>query len=836
MNSAIFKAFFLSLLILGQVNFAYAQTASILPPAKTSFFDNSGNPLTSGKVYTYIPATTTNKTTWQDAAETIPNTNPVILDAAGRALILGEGTYRQIVRDRNNNLIWDAVTSSTGSGGSASTATGDGDLVGTIKPWAGMTAPNQYAFTYGQEVSRTTYSVLFTAITSTQAAFCNSGSPTLTGLSDTTNFWIGMSVEVSCLGAGFSTVVSKTSSSVTLAANANVTTNTSAVFFPWGRGDGTTTFNLPDFRGFAIAGNNIMGGVASSTLTTTYFGLADPNSSGAPGGSQSISLGTNNLPPYTPSGGIVTTVTLNEQASNAVWDSGAGVLTIGAGAQYSVGGQAATADSTFSGSAQGGTSVAFSRIQPTKTSNYIIKITPDANSATASGVTDISGMTGSIACGTGLICTGNTISSISGSGINILLSTELATAAILPNTPTYSNGALGVGATLTASSNTTLTVDGTSAPLNTTVLVKNQASAFQNGVYSVTAAGSGAAPWVLTRVTYFDQASEMIAGSYTFISSGATNINSSFALQTTVATVGTNAVTWSLFSIYGGNVNGSGSATVGDLPSINNASSTAIVSAGYNAKQIPGLIPTTATVTISNASPGVVTWAGHGLSANDPVFFCTTGALPTGLTACVPATSCSPCSPNTYVSNPTLYYVVGSSIAANNFTVATSIANAKAGTAVNTSSAGSGVHTAFANALACAGCVGELIYNTVEVSGPVAINNGPAPTTWNSLSLTAGIWELGGNIAVIGTSGTPTFTTWHSNLNHGAGNSLSTSPFDSIDAAHISTNNSSAIVLPFTTNEIFLTTTTTINANGQASWTGGGTAGMYGKIYAKRTK
>src|SRR5262245_41015211 len=40
-----------------------------------------------------------------------------------------------------------------------------------------------------------------------------------------------------------------------------------------------------------------------------------------------------------------------------------------------------------------------------------------------------------------------------------------------------------------------------------------------------------------------------------------------------------------------------------------------------------------ATVTISNASPGVVTLASHGFVANDPVVFSTTGSLPTGLTA-----------------------------------------------------------------------------------------------------------------------------------------------------------------------------------------------------------
>jgi len=87
MLSAIFKTFFLSLCIIANTHLAMAQTASILPPAKTQYLDNSGKPLTSGKVFNYIPSTTTLKTTWQDAAETIPNTNPVILDAGGRANI-----------------------------------------------------------------------------------------------------------------------------------------------------------------------------------------------------------------------------------------------------------------------------------------------------------------------------------------------------------------------------------------------------------------------------------------------------------------------------------------------------------------------------------------------------------------------------------------------------------------------------------------------------------------------------------------------------------------------------------------------------------------------------
>lgn len=134
------------------------------------------------------------------------------------------------------------------------------------------------------------------------------------------------------------------------------------------------------------------------------------------------------------------------------------------------------------------------------------------------------------------------------SGINNLGPSRLATAAILPNSPTYSNGTAGVGATLTAGSNSTLTVDGTVANLNDVVLVQNQASAFQNGIYTVTTAGSGAAPWVLTRATYFDQAAEMKVGSYTLVTGGSTGANKSYTLSSTVTTVGTDALTFTLFS------------------------------------------------------------------------------------------------------------------------------------------------------------------------------------------------------------------------------------------------------------------------------------------------
>lgn len=90
--------------------------ATLLPNAETQFFDNNGKPLAGGSVYFYIPNTTTFKSTWQDSAQTVLNTNPVILDGGGRAIIWGSGIYRQQVYDVHGNLIWDQLTEDTSAG------------------------------------------------------------------------------------------------------------------------------------------------------------------------------------------------------------------------------------------------------------------------------------------------------------------------------------------------------------------------------------------------------------------------------------------------------------------------------------------------------------------------------------------------------------------------------------------------------------------------------------------------------------------------------------------------------------------------------------------------
>lgn len=87
--------------------------ASILPPPMTTFLDSNGNPLSLGVVYTYVPGTSTPKTTWQNAEATVFNTNPVSLDAAGRCLLYGNGSYRFLVKDASGNTVYDQVTTIT---------------------------------------------------------------------------------------------------------------------------------------------------------------------------------------------------------------------------------------------------------------------------------------------------------------------------------------------------------------------------------------------------------------------------------------------------------------------------------------------------------------------------------------------------------------------------------------------------------------------------------------------------------------------------------------------------------------------------------------------------
>lgn len=112
---------------------APAYAATLLPPGQQTFTDANGKPLAGGSITFYVPNTTTAKPTYKDAAQTVLNTNPVILDAAGRATIYGTGAYRQVLKDAGGNLIWDQLTADTSSSqiawGGTSTGTANAQVV-----------------------------------------------------------------------------------------------------------------------------------------------------------------------------------------------------------------------------------------------------------------------------------------------------------------------------------------------------------------------------------------------------------------------------------------------------------------------------------------------------------------------------------------------------------------------------------------------------------------------------------------------------------------------------------------------------------------------------------
>lgn len=81
--------------------------ASLIPVPRPTYVDINGAPLVGGLIYFYQIGTLIAKDTWQDAAQMVLNTNPVVLDSRGQALIYGNGSYREILTDADGNTIWD---------------------------------------------------------------------------------------------------------------------------------------------------------------------------------------------------------------------------------------------------------------------------------------------------------------------------------------------------------------------------------------------------------------------------------------------------------------------------------------------------------------------------------------------------------------------------------------------------------------------------------------------------------------------------------------------------------------------------------------------------------
>lgn len=120
---------------------------------------------------------------------------------------------------------------------------------------------------------------------------------------------------------------------------------------------------------------------------------------------------------------------------------------------------------------------------------------------------------------------------------------------------TYNNGTAGVGATLTnAGTQAALVVDGVTVSVADRVLVYEQTTQTQNGIYVVTDVGSGSTNWILTRSSDADtyvinSANGLSEGSTVFVQQGATGAGETYTCSTSgTITFGTTNITFAQIS------------------------------------------------------------------------------------------------------------------------------------------------------------------------------------------------------------------------------------------------------------------------------------------------
>lgn len=122
---------------------------------------------------------------------------------------------------------------------------------GTLLMWPTPSCPSWALVRDGAAVSRTSYAALFAALCPTRSGTTTNGSAAITGLSTTTDLYIGMPVEGTGIPAG-ATIASITSTTaITISANATASGTVPIRLFYYGYGNGGsgTTFGLPDDRG-----------------------------------------------------------------------------------------------------------------------------------------------------------------------------------------------------------------------------------------------------------------------------------------------------------------------------------------------------------------------------------------------------------------------------------------------------------------------------------------------------------------------------------------------------------------------------------------------------------
>ena len=195
-----------------------------------------------------------------------------------------------------------------------------------------------------------------------------------------------------------------------------------------------------------------------------------------------------------------------------------------------------------------------------------------------------------------------------GSSLNIHDSAYVATTVNL--VASYSNGAMGVGATLSAAG--ALTIDGVPIVIGDTmapkkrILVKNQTTQTENGIYEATTIG---ASWVITRTTDSDNSppGEISPGDFIFVTSGSTQANTGWVENAPgPIVIGTSPITFTQFS-------GAGSYMAGAYVPATPGSSGGLLLTGSSFS-----IGTGSVTNLMLQNPSITVNAGTGINVSSP--------------------------------------------------------------------------------------------------------------------------------------------------------------------------------------------------------------------------
>lgn len=205
------------------------------------------------------------------------------------------------------------------------------------------------------------------------------------------------------------------------------------------------------------------------------------------------------------------------------------------------------------------------------------------------------------------------------SGVNFHQACNYATTAALAAN-TYNNGSSGVGATLTANANGTLTIDGytfVSGDVGKRILVKNEATGANNGIYTLTQAGTVSLPYILTRATDFDSSGsgtdQIDAGDLVLILSGTANANTSWVQQTPLPiTVGTTALVFIQFAAVNTYSNGTGLSLTSNTFSITNTGTAGT----YGSASVVPVLTTNAQGQVTSVTNTTIAISGSAVTGN----------------------------------------------------------------------------------------------------------------------------------------------------------------------------------------------------------------------------